>query len=177
MPIPKVKGRQPALWRTAAPSVLAPESALGSLLSVALSSAQVMCRFSPVMDVRQPLSRRPCFAVVAPELPPASDHAVRGSWAPYHSACRLERGSRSPSADAHGCSAPQILAKGRCSDCSRAVAGSTGEFVGRCALQWCGCRRRIFPGIAPVSKYLLTAPRPVSTFVVREETETGSAGP
>ena len=31
VPIPKVEGRQSVSWRTAAPSVLAPESALGSL--------------------------------------------------------------------------------------------------------------------------------------------------
>ena len=88
VPIPKVVGRQSAGWRTAAPSVLAPESALGSLLSVALSSAQAMGRCNPRLVVRQPLWRRPGFVVCGREHPPAFDRAVRGSSAPSHSACR-----------------------------------------------------------------------------------------
>ena len=54
--------------------------------------------------------------------------------------------------------------------------GATGEFVGRCTLQRCGCGRRIFPGITPVSKYSLTTPRPVGTLVVPGATESVSAG-
>ena len=43
VPIPKLEGRQSALWRTAASSVLVPESALGSPLSVALLLRSVHC--------------------------------------------------------------------------------------------------------------------------------------
>jgi hypothetical protein len=43
VPIPKLEGRQSALWRTTAFSVLAPESVLGSLLRVALLLRSVHC--------------------------------------------------------------------------------------------------------------------------------------
>jgi len=95
---PEVVSVDSALRRTAAPSVLAPESALGSLLRVALSSAQAMGLSSPVAGARERLSRWPCFVVVALELPPGVDHAARGLWGPSHLACWLERGSRSPNA-------------------------------------------------------------------------------
>jgi len=72
VPIPKVEGRKSAGWRTAAPSVLAHESTLGSLLSVALSSAQASNRFRHQRVVRQMLPRRPGFVVAAHAPSPSS---------------------------------------------------------------------------------------------------------
>ena len=64
MPIPKREVLQATQSRPAASWILAPESVLGSLLSVALSPAQSVGRYTSLPGLRQPLSRRPDSVVV-----------------------------------------------------------------------------------------------------------------